>query len=416
MTASAGDGVQLLFEDTTRAIDLVYDSDFLDLIRKIVPHWPFQILEEQEQFVEPFASLEETRSRQIVSSTFSEHRKRFRSPIDTICELVAQLAWATIEANPEWLCVHCAACEINGGLVLFPAIRKSGKSTMTAVLGSQGIPIFTDDFLGIEIDATGNLLGISGGVATRMRLPWPDNLSQETKAGLQDCMVASNESYSYHHNPGAMPIVRGRRSPIRAIVLLDREEDLGTAELQEASFNDVLTTIVEQNFARVKYADHILTALHFLAAHVPRYRLKYASVEDGANIVKHHFQSTECVAAPPLPDNLVQHEPITGSSPSAPSAAIDPDQPLKQSGAVKYIEVEENIYLAETTGYGVHKLDQISGAIWRLLSEPISIREIVSLLSEAFPETSEQQISSDVRGLMDRFNNAGLITNHDKSS
>ena len=117
MTASAGDRVQLLFEDTTRAIELVYDPDFLDLLRKIVPHWPFQILEVQEHFVEPFASLEEGRSRQIVSSTFSEHRKRFRSPIDTICELVAQLAWATIEANPEWLCVHCAAKEIQNSVL-----------------------------------------------------------------------------------------------------------------------------------------------------------------------------------------------------------------------------------------------------------------------------------------------------------
>ena len=76
----------------------------------------------------------------------------------------------------------------------------------------------------------------------------------------------------------------------------------------------------------------------------------------------------------------------------------------------QFVEPFAGIKQTRSSGYGVHKLDQTGGAIWRLLSEPISCREIGSLLSEAFPAAPAQQIYGDVQTLIANFNNAGLIT------
>ena len=62
MTTSTEGRVQLLFEDTNRAVDLTFDPGFVELLKNIVPHWPFQDLVEQKQFVEPFAGIKQTRS------------------------------------------------------------------------------------------------------------------------------------------------------------------------------------------------------------------------------------------------------------------------------------------------------------------------------------------------------------------
>lgn len=401
--------VQLLFEDTNKTIDLVYDRSFIQLLEKIIPGWSFQILKSDQEFTDSFIKIDNTELGHVVSSIYSDSKKLFRDPVDAICEILAQLAWATVEANLDWLCLHCAACEIDGGLVLFPSRKKGGKSTIAATMGLMGIPIHSEDFLAIEIGDNAELHGISNGAAVRLRLPWPLNLSDCARSELQKSTVAESPSYSYHNVPGVMPVKRGKRLPILGIVLLDRNASYRNARLEGVALDDVLTTVIFQNFARLSTAERILAILHFLVSNVQTYQLQYSKAEDGAKTLIDYFRAAEATYAPPLPSQLIAPCFPTENSRSATVADYDPQLPLRQNRQVKSYNIEETVFLAGGEGHGVHKLDQIGSAIWNLMTNPMSVSDISLVLNEAFPDNSPDSMRDDLDKLIKSLLAAELI-------
>jgi len=72
-----------------------------------------------------------------------------RSEVGAVFSVTAELARAFAEEKPERLCLHCAAIEADGRLIIFPNIRGGGKSTLAVKLASYGFRIFADDVLPI---------------------------------------------------------------------------------------------------------------------------------------------------------------------------------------------------------------------------------------------------------------------------
>ena len=74
--------------------------------------------------------------------------------VDAACSFIVDLIRAYIAAAPSLLCLHGAAAEFAGRLVVFPTPYRSGKSTLTAYLAAAGVRVYADDILPSRRTAT----------------------------------------------------------------------------------------------------------------------------------------------------------------------------------------------------------------------------------------------------------------------
>ena len=70
--------------------------------------------------------------------------------------------------------------------------------------------------------------------------------------------------------------------------------------------------------------------------------------------------------------------------------------------------IDVTSFLAAPHG-GVFELNAVGLAVWEILAEPASPREVAGLLAEAFPAASPNEIRRDVTDLMRRMWAAGLL-------
>ncbi|MFC3230893.1 PqqD family protein [Marinibaculum pumilum] len=59
-------------------------------------------------------------------------------------------------------------------------------------------------------------------------------------------------------------------------------------------------------------------------------------------------------------------------------------------------EVEQELFLIVPEGQEIVHLDRMAAALWRLLSEPMTLNGIVDTFAAAFPETPVAQLRADV--------------------
>ena len=70
-------------------------------------------------------------------------------------------------------------------------------------------------------------------------------------------------------------------------------------------------------------------------------------------------------------------------------------------------------FLADVNGAAIHHLNPVGSAIWNLLAEPVTITEMVELVSIAFPGVSRDQIEIDVGDLIDTLESRNLVVRKD---
>ncbi|MFQ5623090.1 MAG: PqqD family protein [Paracoccaceae bacterium] len=404
-----GRNVLIKFDDVVAPVMFTGCRDALALLPDILPFWPFHEIAEADAPADPLISVGETAGGAMLSSPFMERPLVYRDPVDTVCALIVELAWATLRDRPGLLCVHGAAVEFAGRLVLFPNTKRVGKSTLTACLSARGMRVFTDDFLPIEVDAGGLPLGIAGGVAARLRLPLPDDLSDAMKRITQDNIAAANTRYAYL-KPGAGGLApRGTRLPFGAIVLLERDAT-SEASLLPADKAEVLSAAIRQNFSRSVNPGRILQALHFLASSVEIKTLKYSRAEDAAEALCKAFSAwPREISAARLP---VADFAEDGEVPVLPEVRERFDSKalyVRSADTVEYT-VDDAHFLADNNRYAIHRLNEMSLAVWKLLEEPAPLADIVDMFCHAFPDTPRQRIDDDITKLLEMFVGNGLIT------
>ncbi len=76
-------------------------------------------------------------------------------------------------------------------------------------------------------------------------------------------------------------------------------------------------------------------------------------------------------------------------------------------------EIDEVVFLVNPSDQTVFHLNATGGALWRLLENPTSATEAMSLLHKVFPSTDKAEIESDVLQLLNDFVRRGLIRVHD---
>lgn len=322
--------------------------------------------------------------------------------------LIADLIPRLLEARPRQSGLHCAAVEIDGRLVLFPATHRAGKSLLCAAFAAAGHRVFADDVLLLDVEDGGRAMGEALGIAPRLRRPLPAPLP----ADLADFIAAhdrvSDRRYGYLTLDRDRLAGHGERRPIGTIVLLDRVAGTPSPSLTRLSPGDGLLQLLGQSLAGDidthepgRLVPRLLPMMQGLPCRSLRYDDPVAAV---ARVVEGVAEARRDEGVP----SSVSPAPAFRARESAPAGGVSQAAWRRRPVAAEYPLGEEH-FLVDREG-GVHRLSAVAGGIWRLLGlEPLSPAEVAALLAERFPEIAPERLRADVSRLFEDLAAAGLI-------
>lgn len=387
----------LKFDNLERPVQF---SDCEDLIRYfplIFPGWEISELPQNDH--SPVVNvLRNSNGDYEITADWLDKKVVCREEVDALCTLVARVVKARTMEDMDLLCLHGAAVEIGGALVIFPNKYRAGKSVLTACLAAAGYRVYCDDVLPISLD-TGR--GIAPGLAPRLRFPYPDNLENDTREFIDSRIALKGKRYHYLDLRQDELASRGTTAPIGAFVFLDRTQGAET-DLATVSEAEVLKRVVWQNFAREVDAPSILSRLGQIVSHAQSFVLRFDRADDAVDLLAEKFQRQD------LPDLEALERDIIVQSSRPVSTDIPPGY-LMRKHDITEVTTDDNAFLADASGASIHHLNPTGSAIWKLLSQPVTIEQIIELLLIAFPDAGEKQVEADVRKLIKSLKTKNLL-------
>lgn len=352
----------------------------------------------------PFATLcPSDKGRWTLEAPLAKKTVALHNPVNAICDLVVEMSWERLRSSPELLCLHAAALMFRDRLVIFPNARRAGKSLLTATLSGWGHAVFSDDFVPLGVDAETRMIsGMANGIAPRLRLPLPDNLSVNLSHWIEDRIGPTNKQYGYL--TGIDLPLSGTTAPVGAVVVLERDADLSSPPtITPITQEEAMAALVKQNFGRQVHSGAILQVTDALTRSVPVLRLRYNSVEEAAALLN---------ASPALRDLPAAKMPktaLSGPLPLAPldlpevqrNAPMDLDWKFAKLPHYTERETETCLYLADGKGIGIHRLNPVSTVIWKLLNEPLTGAEMVEVMQELYAGIAADRLRADVAGALE---------------
>jgi len=387
-------------------VRLQVEPAFIKALPPIFSHWDFQVTDTTD--TPPFLTIKRTKRGYLLTSPYLEEPETHIDAVNAICAMIAEIAWARLRQETDLLCLHGAAIEIAGRLVVFPSNRRAGKSTLSVGLAAAGRKIFTDDFLPLHVDTDGLVTGISSGISPRLRHPFPRQAKEITRDYVEKRASVSNKQYHYVV-PNQNELANfGDSAPLGALVYLEHSINQ-TASLEEISLDEALQALIRQNFSRAMNAGTILEVLDSIVEHVPVFRLKYDELGPAVSLLVETFQEW----SEPAPR-------LTGFDPEKFTSVLDSNfkpevldptcgQFIQPKGIV-VIEAEGKRFLSGQKGKTIHHLNDGAAMIWKLLEEPTSLEEAIEILSSAFPDQPEGRIREDVETTFANFAENGLLS------
>ena len=397
----------LRFEGLNAPVALTGADEVEAMLSDVLSAWPHNRIASSPG-APPFATL--TRSGcdtwALVAQDLPSEPREWDT-VNAVCDLVAEMAWERLRSDPELLCLHAAAAEFAGRLVVFPNARRAGKSTLAAALAELGHRLYTDDFLPIRVDTHAQaFLGIANGVAPRIRLPLPAGFSDAFHAWVAQDPGPANAQYKYLLSAPIAP--GGETLPLGAMVVLDRRDAPVDPTLAPLAREDALASLITQNFARTLHAGTILKSIDALTRDLPVFRLTYHCGEQAAAFLSAH-PDLKALPAARIGDVGTDRRVAPLDETGQPSPAFVPSYKYVQAPGLTETEAGADHFLADGTGLSIYRLNAGSAAIWRLLAEPTDLGEVVEILAAAFPEVAPGQIADDSAQLMRSLAKAQLI-------
>lgn len=370
------------------------------IVARFLPSWPFHWSNRPNGEL-AFAAIRPGLKRPWEITILGKEPREWDA-VDTMCDLVAELAWERLRMRPDILSLHAAALEFSGRLVVFPDIKKSGKSTLSIALARLGHTVFADDVLPVEYGNAGQeIKGLASGAAPRLRVPLPSEFSANFHDWLAADSGPGNDRYKYVTD---IPIGKARAAmPLGAIVVLDRREETTEPHLAPIAQSDALVQIIKQNFSRDQHAGRILRGADQLTRTLPLFRLTYFSGEEAANFLHFHPDLAD------LPSAVAETSRTSVSWSSPETQEFNSMAVYRHAAGLFETTIDDELYLTDETGSGIYRLNAGSVMIWRALSEPGDLAHVVTLLSAAFPDEDTNKIADDAMRTMSQFAKAGLI-------
>jgi hypothetical protein len=207
-----------------------------------------------------------------------------RTLVEALCGFHFEfLDWYAAE-HPRTLFIHGAAVEFGRGLVVFPALAKAGKSTLTVHLAMRGRRVFCDDVLAVD---TRTSLGESLGIVPRLRPPLPASAPSDFHEFVEARKGhgRGNRLYVSLRDEELAPL--GAKAPVVGVVLLERSP--GRPRLHPVDPADALERIILQNFAASVPSDLVLSTLGRLVESARSFRLRYEHGEQAVRLLDRAF-------------------------------------------------------------------------------------------------------------------------------
>lgn len=391
-----GETRYLKFEGMSQSVKLHDCDDLIPHLPLVFPGWKIDNLAVDDS--EPVLTLSRVGRTYSLRGYWIDEPLVRNDDVEAVCALVAELMRAYVRQNDRLLCLHAAAAEFGGRLVVFPSHYHAGKSILSACLAAAGTRLFCDDILPLNLhDAE----AIAPGLAPCLRKPLPANLKPESREFIESRTSLQGNNYSYLELGTKSMTARGEHLPIGAFVLLERRAG-AAAEFETISEAEVLAQVVWQNFARETEAPTILAVLNRLVAGARRFRLNYDRAEDAVSLLQRKFDR--------WPDEYTRERNLRQECAKSTSdpGSLAPGY-YRQAPGIGIVEADDQFFLADGQGAAIHHLNPTGSSIWGLLAEPMTRDEIVELLLSAFPGLDREQVTADVFNLLDELKGKNLL-------
>ncbi len=329
------------------------------------------------------------------------------SAMQVVCDVHDVLFDWFLKANPRHLCLHGAAVRIGDGLVCFPSVQRTGKSTLCVAFAARGHAVHGDDVLAIEPEKS---RGVALGIAPRLRKPLPQGVGAHWLRFVNERAGPADRRWVYVELRDGEIAPLGDAVPIAAFVLLERGS--GGATLEPVGKSDMLKEILLQNFARQVPPVELLDRLMRLTERVPCYRLRYGSVAGAARLIERRFGRKRARGALE-PTHSDSGRAAQARAPLVPAGGHDLSGRFRRAPGVETREVRGEIFVAAPGPKTIHHLDRMASAAWRALAHPKSAEELLTLFAAAFPDTPRRKMEKDVKALLAFLEESELIVGAD---
>lgn len=391
----------VVFQGVSAPLRLDGADAVLSLLPSIVLGWPFRVMSVGN--IDPFFTISDAPGAQFFrcESHVEDRPAQTWDALNATCDALASLAVALPQSDGCLISLHAAGVEFAGRLVIFPNVRRAGKSTLTVALARAGHRVFSDDVVPLTFPQDGPPLARAMGIAPRLRLPLPESLPADFRAWCQTVPGPRNRQYYYVSLPD-LPL-HGETLPLGACVLLDRHDEAFPARLVPVTPDAAMDALLHQNFTRDRHSAEVLGVIAAMLSQISVWRLSYSDLDDAVRCLQAEFAGWV-----PRPAAAGAGERQFG----APDYADRPQTPggrLAQRAGSMERWIGEVLYLADRGGRAIQRMDPLAAAIWAMLEDPATPEDLVAAVVEAFPDTPRERIRTDLAALLDRLFEAGLV-------
>jgi Coenzyme PQQ synthesis protein D (PqqD) len=373
----------------------------------VLGSWRFRVLENSDptarQTAAAISVLRVSKSYQI-SSPWLDEPVVEQSEVGAVFSLAAELARAFAEERPGLLCLHCAAVETDGHLILFPDSENAGKSTLVTGLAALGLRLFADDVLAVsEVSRH----GISLGIAPRLRLPLPRSCGTSFRSFVESHRGPCDNEFLYLDLNAAQLARHGQTTPIGATVLLDRRGS-AAPKLTSLPRGRALRQLIIQNFAPGGTSLTTINRLFSVIESGACFSFTYSKLQEAAEFLSERFSAANAT----WPDDPMGQIQRTRVSEIAVEVAQDyhpMSAQFTQVPGVALRAVDNDIFLVNSDNAAVFHLNAVAAGVWYILGQPTTLAAAIDAVRQAFPAADVRKVKRDVRNVFDALEQGGLI-------
>jgi hypothetical protein len=184
----------------------------------------------------------------------------------------------------------------------------------------------------------------------------------------------------------------------------------GPPVLTAVTPDDAIAAIVTQNFGRQVHAGAILTITEAIATSVPTLRLTFSDVAAAAEMLVQTDALKSMPAARIARADRLMPVNMAPLGETFATTAIDLSEQFARLSGYTEVETASAIYLASGRGASIQKLNPVSTLIWKLLEDPMTGHDMISILTEIYAEVAPEQLQHDTRRALQFMMNDGMIT------
>lgn len=396
----------ILFRGLQAPLRLDEADRVLPVLRAVAEGWPFADLPPSAH-AKPFYRITGVPDQSGLSCEchVDDRPRRMFDAVNAVCDAVSALPLALAAERPELICLHAAGVSLGGRLVIFPNIRRAGKSTLTSALAQAGCPVFSDDVVPVCFTPDGEAHGVAMGIAPRLRLPLPETLGSSFLRWVETVAGPANRQYRYLRLKEQPE--HGATLPVGAFVILDRCDGECPASLARVSPDAAMDALLFQNFTRDRHSADILRMMAVCLERVPVFRLTYSDLSGAVGCLKERLGDARVAPTGRSPEALVRFR--LAEEVRAGRRARLSDASVRQRVGCVSAALGETMYLADPEGRAIHRLDAMTAAIWAVVEEPITVSDLIGMMVDAFPDTPADQVTADIMRLLSRLQRLGLI-------